>query len=362
MTWLAILAGAVVAVLILLGLVSRLVARLHLLETPCEEVHEAATRDGWLIALHRYRPLQARPGREPVLICHGLLSTRFSLDLDDERSLARSLRQAGFDVWLMDLRAHGDSRRDPAGPDRRSSGRFGFDWSLDEYVREDLPAAVQYVLRATGASSLHWIGHSLGGMMLYAHCVSGETGWFRSAVSIDSPGHFGPLRFPTWPLRIYAHLVPVVPVLIFKPVFHLLVLLLPEHLVYRDMLLERRLIPKVLYNALIDWGSSRALLQLARMLAEGRFRSLDGSVDYEEGPARIRFPLMVLRAPRAQAPEACVRHAFDQAKTDAKRWVRCGREEGFTVDHNHFSLVLGRSAPAEIFPLIADWLKSHSSA
>ena len=43
----------------------------------------------------------------------------------------------------MDLRGHGSSVRTG-----RRRGRY--DWSMDAYVREDLPAAVRYVLRATG--------------------------------------------------------------------------------------------------------------------------------------------------------------------------------------------------------------------
>lgn len=352
MLWLAGTAILLVAAGAALGWISHRTAKRYALATPSDQFHQAPTRDGWLLGLHRYLPQSPAPAREPVLLCHGLLSCRFSLDLTAERSLARYLRDRGFDVWLMDLRAHGDSVRN--GPGR------GWDWSLDEYILEDLPAAVTYVLQATGAERLHWVGHSLGGMILYAHCLAGERRWFRSAVTVDAPGHLAPLRQPTWPGIVYARLVPVVPVYLFKPVFHLISLLVPERVIYQDLLLERETLKLVIYNALVDKGSSRALRQLSTMVARGRFQSLDGRVDYEEGPRRIDFPLLVLRSPGSRAPEICVKKAYDDAASPLKEYVRLGRREGLSMDHNHFSVVMGRTAPREVFPVIEGWLRKRS--
>jgi len=340
-----LLAGA----LALLGGISRGMARRSALPTPSDEFHQARTADGWLIGLHRYRPAGQGPAGEPVLLCHGLMSCRFSLDLTEERSLARFLRGRGFDVWLMDLRAHGDSVRE-------NGRRTGWDWSIDDYIRSDLPAAVSCVLTTTGARKLHWVGHSLGGMILYAHCLTGERSWFRSAVTIDSPGHFGPLRQPTWPGSLYAHLVPVVPIILFKPIFHLISMLVPGRVLYEDLLLDRESLRLIVYNALVDWGSSKALMHLSRMVARGRFCSMDGTEDYEQGPGRIDFPMMVLRAPRSRVPEACVRRAFEASPAAEKRYVRLGRREGMSIDHNHFSVVMGETAREEVYPVIAEWL------
>ena len=354
MIWVLAAALLVVAAGFALAGISRILARRYALPTPSDEIHRAPTRDGWLIGLRRYLPEGEPAGREPVLLCHGLLSTRFSLDLVEGRSLARYLRRQGFDVWLMDLRAHGDSVRENG-----SRGRA--DWSLDAYVHEDLPAAVRYVLKATGARKLHWVGHSLGGMILYAHCLDGDRSWFRSAVTLDSPGHLGPLRQATWPGRLYARIFPIVPVLIFKPIFHLLSSVVPERVLLDDLMLDRATLRLVLYNALIDTGSSMALMHLSRMVADGRFESFDGKLDYEEGPARIEFPLLVLRSPRSRAPEPCVRHAFDSAPAAEKEYRRLGRAEGFAEDHNHFSIVLGKTAEDEVFPIIGGWLRERSA-
>lgn len=353
--WLAMMA----ALFALLAAVALVMGRRHAIETPADEWHEAATSDGWRIVLARYLP-RGRAAGAPVLLCHGLMSNRFSLDLDAEVSLARHLRGEGFDVWVMDLRAHGASRRAP-GARRPLSPYRAFAWSMDEYVTEDLPAAARRVMERTGAAAIHYVGHSLGGMILYALAARGGADWCRAAVTIDAPGHFAPIRFPTLPARIYSRLVPVVPIAVFKPLAHFLYVLMPGEAFRRRLGLPRDRLVKILYNALVNAGSSRVLLHLCRGLADGHFRSFDRAIDYEEGPGRIQFPLMVLRAAHGQAPEACVKHAFDKAPSKEKRYVRLSRAEGFEMDHNHFTPVLGSSAPREVFPLIADWLRRHSS-
>jgi hypothetical protein len=32
---------------------------------------------------------------------------------------------------------------------------------VDDHLRKDVPAVLEYVLQATGAQQLHWIGHSM---------------------------------------------------------------------------------------------------------------------------------------------------------------------------------------------------------
>jgi pimeloyl-ACP methyl ester carboxylesterase len=361
--------GGIFLMLMFLGLRE---SKRHGFSTPADEFHEAPTVDGWLIGLTRYKPASSdvsgsgneekqlagspggAPGSEPVLMCHGLMSNRFSFDLGEEASIARYLRNRGFDVWLMELRAHGRSRPDPAVPGRASS------WSIDDHIRTDLPAAVRKVLDITGRKKLQFIGHSLGGMILYAHCREGETSWFRSAITIDAPGYFGNIRLWTWPVRLYARIIPTVPIVAFKPLAHFLYVIVPGEALRRRIMLGRERLVKAIYNALVNFGSSTVLLQICRGLSAGRFQSLDGRINYEEGPRNIHFPLMILRAVSGLAPEASVRHAFETAPARGKKYVRLSRESGFEVNHNHFTPLLGSTAPRDTYPLIAEWLQAHA--
>ena len=149
-----------------------------------EAIHLVRTRDGCRIALYRY-PASARRYETPVLLCHGLGANRFNFDLGPEVSLARYLQQEGFEVWSMDLRGRGIPSRDPGATLRRGRTHV-----FDDYVSEDARAAIRHVLDETGASRVHWVGHSMGGLVLYAVLQGEEAESIASGVAIGSPGSF----------------------------------------------------------------------------------------------------------------------------------------------------------------------------
>jgi predicted alpha/beta hydrolase len=99
-----------------------------------DEIHFAATPDGWRLALHRYRPRGAGAHGVPVLLCGGYGCNRHFVDSDEPYSLARFLARAGFDVWPVELRGRGLSR--PTG----ARARPGI-WTFDDLARIDVPAA-----------------------------------------------------------------------------------------------------------------------------------------------------------------------------------------------------------------------------
>src|SRR5690606_27077865 len=96
----------------------------------------------------------------------------------------------------LDLRGHGLARRSPDGR------RLRPDWSVDDYAQHDLPTALAYVDEATGEVPLHYVGHSLGGMILAAHLANEPEPRLDSAVVVGSPLHFvAPSRITRFGLR-----------------------------------------------------------------------------------------------------------------------------------------------------------------
>jgi pimeloyl-ACP methyl ester carboxylesterase len=327
--------------------------RLCRLPTPADEHHFAETPDGWRLALYRYLPSpgtgDGRP--QPVVLCHGMLSNRFAVDLDEEHSLARYLRRAGFDAWVMELRGHGGSVRAATG------GIRPFDWTLDDYVRTDLPAVVGYVRRVTGAPAVDWVGHSLGGMILYAAAALDLAGGIRSAVMLDVPVNFGQDRRAGWLARQYVRLIPVVPPFLFIPFVLVLGLISPSFLLPKYGIRDRRTMLRIVANGIIDLGCGRVARQLVDLVLRRRFASADGHVDYEAGVDRMHFPVLQLAAVRRISPEVVVRALIDRVPAADKAYVRLGRGEGFREDYNHFTVLLGEHAPGEVFPLVADFLR-----
>ena len=81
----------------------------------------------------------AVPCRGAVLLVHGFGQNRYTWHTS-RRSFANFLAAEGYDVFNLDLRGRGRSRR------------FGalHDTIIDDYIREDVPAAIRTVLRVSG--------------------------------------------------------------------------------------------------------------------------------------------------------------------------------------------------------------------
>src|ERR1700704_50268 len=139
------------------------------------------TPDGVEIALHRLRA--HRDGRPAVLLVHGAFTNhRFWLHSSDGASaggMAHFLGAAGLDVWLADLRHHGESAREP----RRGA------WTFEDWVLNDTPPLVARVREETDGAPLAWVGHSAGGAagLCWLARVA-AAGPIRGIVTFGTPG------------------------------------------------------------------------------------------------------------------------------------------------------------------------------
>lgn len=115
------------------------------------------TPDGVTLRVKRY----ANPGGQPVLFCHGFNGNGFEFDLPREGyNMAVYLARRGFDVWISSFRGCGV---EPYLCD-------GGDWShsIDTLAILDAPTLVDGIIAETGKQPF-WIGHSMGGMVLYMY-------------------------------------------------------------------------------------------------------------------------------------------------------------------------------------------------
>lgn len=347
------------AVVVLAGLVyaSFLAGRWFFVPRFPDEVCYTTTEDGWRIGISRYRPVD-RKYAEPLLLVHGIASNRLSFDLTDRLSLAMSLARAGFDVWVVDLRGRGDSVR----PKLFSGLRY--DWSFDEYAEKDLPAAVKEVLRATGAARVHLVGFSIGALACYAYLSDTKRAGTKrdlgvgSLVSLAGPTSFKRLeKFLSarlirslrwmrhrWMMRVLApgsgYLHPSPLQLIYNP----------EN---TDGLTQRR----AMVNAVANFARNE-LLQYADWIRGDVFRSIDQRRDYRAELGRIEVPALFVAGARDPfaAPDA-VKETFDACTGIKEKEFRiCSRAQGMKANYGHFDLLLGRDAPDEVYPMVAEFL------
>ena len=139
--------------------------------------HFITTKDGYILALHRIPYSRAEhqaagghraprgslrtPARPVVLIWHGFLmcSEVWVCTPDPTCSLAFTLADAGYDVWLGNTRGNKYSCKHRKF--KPSDYEF-WDFSMDQLALFDMPDSVDYILSVTGAPSLTYIGFSQG--------------------------------------------------------------------------------------------------------------------------------------------------------------------------------------------------------
>ncbi|GMR46115.1 hypothetical protein PMAYCL1PPCAC_16310, partial [Pristionchus mayeri] len=111
---------------------------------PVEE-HDVITADGYILSMLRIPYGRQSTGNSschhpPVLFVHGMI-----------------LADAGFDVFLLNVRGTTTSQRHL---NVTKNDQEFWKFTADDMAKYDAPAAIERALQLTGASSLHWIGHS----------------------------------------------------------------------------------------------------------------------------------------------------------------------------------------------------------
>jgi pimeloyl-ACP methyl ester carboxylesterase len=334
----------------LLGLYLYILRRVFGLIDGADEHHWVKTCDGVSLAVARYRPRGVPRRTAPILMVHGLGANRFNFDLNEEYSLARYLAGEGHDCWLVDLRGCGESLVSRA--QRR--------WNFDDHVFCDVPAVLDLMESCTGHRKTHWLGHSMGGMMLYAYLLRGMPERIESGITLAAPACFS--RSAVGGLFLLGRGVQIVPRL---PLANLVRMAAPflGHLSPKMMRLQMNMANidrAILRGAAFNTAShlsTGVLAQFLDWMQCGEFRSADRTYSYTANLDQIETPLLVL-AGRADAmvPACDAKRAFECARTQHKHYVEYGAESGHADDYGHIDLVFGRRARTEVFPEIARWL------
>ncbi|XP_011498382.1 PREDICTED: lipase 3-like [Ceratosolen solmsi marchali] len=127
------------------------------------EEHDISTEDGYILKLHRMPgspKSPVGPKKPVVLFIHGLLAASdiWVLRGPDE-DLAYLLVDAGYDVWLMNMRGNFYARRHKnLKPKEEKFWRF----SWHESGLFDTASSIDYILNVAGQKKLSIIGHSMG--------------------------------------------------------------------------------------------------------------------------------------------------------------------------------------------------------
>jgi len=312
-------------------------------------MHWVQTDDEAWVALHH----RAAEG-PPVLLLHGISSNHNCWDLEEGRSLARSLNEAGFDAWLLDLRGHGTAERGP-GSKRQRGG-----WSLDDYGRYDLPAALAFIRENTGADRVGYVGHSMGGMVVTVALSAQPELPLSRMVIVGTPMDFrDPDRVAGWFLglgRLTGTLLGALPSPLAAKIHAGVGTPFPlDEMLFTDISSPAR---ERMYRQIVSPLFGGDLAQLQSVSSLGAFTDATRAEIYLESLAQVEIPTRVIagRADRVAPPDRVYGFYTGLEKAE-KDFILAGKATGFAADYGHLDLPLGDHAEEEIYPLIVEWLR-----
>jgi len=176
---------------------------------------EVTTGDDWTLVLTRYKPRRLQNAKrddqplweEPILLVHGFSQNRHAWTSGD---FVKRLLWLGMDVFLLELRGHGKSSCALQRKKHRNEGRplpadIDYGWDFADYMIHDVPAAIEAVKRATGRDSIHYCGHSMGGLLGYA--TAARRNDLVSLTTVGSPIH---VASESLPLQVLSHAEPLI--------------------------------------------------------------------------------------------------------------------------------------------------------
>ena len=317
------------------------------------ERHWAVTDKRFEISAKRFRLSRNVRHPRPVILIHGLLVDSRFLEFG-RASLAEYLAEAGFDVWNLSLRGTGRSLN-PLGWGNKP-------WTLDDILKDDLPAVIEYVRKTTRTSQVFVVGYELGGVLAFAHVGTAAEHGVAGVVGIAAPMTFHSReqdrldillrldRQPTlrnallhWSSSAVNRLLFMVPG--FREVFYNPGNMDPE---VARQLLETLLIP-------VNPG---VLEQLITIVEKDELVSADGATSYRDALSRIRIPvLLVGGAADPIAPPEALKTVYSELSSEDRDLMIFWSDSDEDTSYGHFDLILGRNAREEVFPLIRRWLE-----
>lgn len=321
------------------------------------EPHWAVTAEKFELALERLQAGKRARRRPPVILSHGIFVNSLFLNLDEDRSLARYLAAAGFDVWNLSFRGTGRSLNPLQGGAKS--------WSLDDMIDKDLAPVIRYVQKESGNSQVLWVGYEMGGLLLYGYAAKKGASGLAGAVTIGAPITFNhPRQEPLKKLltleenpslkKIFlalngsflgSHLIPLIPKM--------------EEFFYNRENIEEEIKEKFLADALADINPGM-LEHLLTLIKRGEFVSAKGDFSYRKNMAKIQLPLLLIGGEQDQvAPPEAIRAAYGAVGSKDRTLRIFGPRSKDSAAYGHMDLILGKRSREEVYSAIGRWLKQR---
>jgi len=317
------------------------------------------TKDGRKIHIMFFKGEEKKKRNFPVILCHGLGAQGRYWYFDDELSWPKKLNDEGFDVFVPDLRGVGKT----GGP---------YDFSFEDYIY-DVEAILEKVLKVEGVDKAHWVGHSMGGMVIYLSVSRNPQiqKKLKSFTAISSPYTiWGPWELWKITHKNYENLsqffkkVDSIPFSTFSYSFS----------IFGDIIYPILKITKLIYLENFVWNLDnvpRDIRKKAMRYATGPVSTrvlekfskvLLGYEDFNFSFEKFKVPaLFIVGTKDYLASPPTVKLAYSKASSENKKFILAGVGEGFQTDYGHVDITASKLATEEIFSQVLNFIKENDS-
>ena len=325
---------------------------------PTEE-HYVTTSDNWQLHVMRFKAVKTDPQKIPVILCHGLSYNSNFWNLDMGSSFAGQLSRRGYDVWVPSLRGVGKSKPGPGAPG---------DCTVDDYIHKDLPAIIEYVKEKTNHPKVTWIGHSMGGMVMFGYLETEKPENVKNFVAIAAPMiFFDPKNDVLEETLKNKNLMKAVAALTGTKIPSQVAgglgarVDVPLYTLFYNYDNMSPFTVMKLKAKVVDNTKPGVLDQMMQFLKTGEFTSVDGKFSYTKELGRVKLPILFIAGQvDNMAPPDVVRYAYEHVSSKDKRYRLFCTANGCRANYGHDDLVLGTYAEVEVFPYIYFWLEGRS--
>ncbi|GGY03345.1 alpha/beta fold hydrolase [Paludibacterium paludis] len=281
------------------------------------------------------RRIRCHPGGEAVLMVHGVMANGRIFYSESGKGLAHYLAEAGYDVFVADLRGRGQSQ-----PPIGRASRHG----QTETIVEDLPALQREIRRLTGGQPVHWIAHSWGGV----HMTSSLVRHPEIIGEVKSLVYFGSKRS----VRV-------------SNLNKLIEVDFMWNIASRWLVRAVGYLPARAIRLGADNESDKSHLQSKLWALPAPWIDSDDGFDYGAAACRVTLPPALYFAasndPCRGHPED-VKRFRDESGPHLSRVHLLGRATGHRHDYNHVSLLTHPDAVRDHFPLALAWMRGDTRA
>ena len=230
-------------------------------------------------------------------------------------------------------------------------------------MRYDVPAILDYVRRETGHDRVNWVGHSMGGMLMFPYLELEPAGHERIANFVAMGSTITLADAPKRDMLMANRAIRTLnlfasPGRLGRPLtyFRMPGMNKIDSFYYSDDNVDRLTVSRFYGYTLEDPGPG-AFRQLDRYLQQGHMHSADGRIDYSALLDRVKAPiLMVAGEADIISDVPSTELTYQALGSPDKTLMMFGTAHGQVADYGHCDLVWSRHAPREIFPPLIDWL------